>query len=533
VVEEGRESHTSFGVNARAGMATSRRFRILLTVGVVSIAAIGTGAILAEKWFKAHAQQYVITAVSEKFDGDVALSNIQLSFLPRVGVVGENLVVRFRGQADSPPLLKVRKFTVGATIAGFFRQPRHVATVEVEGLELHVPPKQDRPQNPRRGETSSGFVADEVIADGMTLEILPKDARKSSLKFELKRLRLTSAGMDQAMSYSADLVNALPPGLIQSTGHIGPWVADDPGGTPLSGQYVFRNADLSVFKAIKGILASDGNFRGQLGTIEVQGTTDVPDFALTAVKHPMHLRTTFEATVDGTNGDTDLHPVHAILGKSEFEVSGAIERGALEHGKNIQLNAKSVKGSLADFLRLAVKGATTPMTGTLSFETKIRIPHEHSRVIDKLDLDGHFTATGVKFTNPDVQQKMANLSHRAEGEPKEHDSDVAMAMAGQFILDDGTMTLHQLMFELPGAQINLDGTYALASGEIDFKGAARMSATVSHMTTGFKSVLLRPIDPLFRRNGAGALLPITIRGNRESPSFKLDIGRALKRGKEP
>ena len=40
----------------------------------------------------------------------------------------------------------------------------------------------------------------------------------------------------------------------------------------------------------------------------------------------MHLRTEFQATVDGTNGNTVLHPVRAILGDSAFEVSGAIAR---------------------------------------------------------------------------------------------------------------------------------------------------------------------------------------------------------------
>jgi hypothetical protein len=49
------------------------------------------------------------------------------------------------------------------------------------------------------------------------------------------------------------------------------------------------------------------------------------------------------------------------------------------------------------------------------------------------------------------------------------------------------------------------------------------------MTTGVKHVLLKPIDPLFRRDGAGAVLPIVISGTRGDPSFTLNIGRVLKR----
>ncbi len=77
--------------------------------------------------------------------------------------------------------------------------------------------------------------------------------------------------------------------------------------------------------------------------------------------------------------------------------------------------------------------------------------------------------------------------------------------------------------------MNLEGKYWLASGDIDFTGTARLDATVSQMATGWKHVLLKPLDPLFRRDGAGTVLPIRITGTRGTPSFKLDIGRVLKR----
>jgi hypothetical protein len=52
------------------------------------------------------------------------------------------------------------------------------------------------------------------------------------------------------------------------------------------------------------------------------------------------------------------------------------------------------------------------------------------------------------------------------------------------------------------------------------------------MTTGLKHILLKPVDPLFKRDGAGTVLPIRISGTTGSPSFKLDIGRVLKRQNE-
>ena len=90
------------------------------------------------------------------------------------------------------------------------------------------------------------------------------------------------------------------------------------------------------------------------------------------------------------------------------------------------------------------------------------------------------------------------------------------------------MSLPRLAFDFPGAQVNLDGTYGLVSGAIDFKGIARLDATVSQMTTGIKSMLLKPVDPLFRHDGAGAVVPVAVSGKRGDPSFRLDIGRAMR-----
>jgi hypothetical protein len=51
-----------------------------------------------------------------------------------------------------------------------------------------------------------------------------------------------------------------------------------------------------------------------------------------------------------------------------------------------------------------------------------------------------------------------------------------------------------------------------------------MDAKLSQTTTGFKSLLLKAVDPFFKKGTKGAVLPIKIGGTRESPSFGLDLG---------
>ena len=289
---------------------------------------------------------------------------------------------------------------------------------------------------------------------------------------------------------------------------------------------------IAFFKGITGTLSSAGSYNGQLGSLEVQGTTDVPDFALTIGGRAMLLHTDFEATVDGTNGNTVLHPVHAKLGGTGFDVSGSIERNALETHKTILLEAKTRSGTAArleDFLRLAMRSPNPPMTGAIRFDTKVKIPPGNTEVIERLQLDGTFALGGVRFTSPDVQGKIAGLSHRAQGDPTDHDPGVTADFKGTFHLHGGQLGLPDLQFTVPGANVSLHGSYVLRSGALDFQGTVRLDATVSQMTTGFKSKLLKPFDPFFSRDGAGTVLPIAIGGTRGEPSFRLDIGRVLHR----
>jgi hypothetical protein len=45
------------------------------------------------------------------------------------------------------------------------------------------------------------------------------------------------------------------------------------------------------------------------------------------------------------------------------------------------------------------------------------------------------------------------------------------------------------------------------------------------MTTGWKSVLLKPADRFFSKNGAGTEVPFSVSGTREEPHFGLDFGQ--------
>jgi hypothetical protein len=135
--------------------------------------------------------------------------------------------------------------------------------------------------------------------------------------------------------------------------------------------------------------------------------------------------------------------------------------------------------------------------------------------------------SSTRFTNLKIQDMLGNFSRRAEGDPKgEIDEQVASAFSSDFTLKNGQTSFSRLVFDVPGAEVRLSGTYNVHSSEMNFVGQARTEARISQMTTGVKSKLLKMVDPFFAKDGAGAVLPIKITGTKDQPKFGLNFHKA-------
>ena len=58
-----------------------------------------------------------------------------------------------------------------------------------------------------------------------------------------------------------------------------------------------------------------------------------------------------------------------------------------------------------------------------------------------------------------------------------------------------------------------------------------MDASVSRAVGGFKSIFLKPFDPLFRKDGAGAVVPIKIARHTRSAEDGVQMGKVFGRAK--
>ena len=161
-----------------------------------------------------------------------------------------------------------------------------------------------------------------------------------------------------------------------------------------------------------GTLSSTGQYSGQLNQIEVQGQTDTPNFSLDPVGRPVPLHTEFSATVDGTDGDTYLHPVRATLLHSLIIANGSVIRAAGKPGHIISLDVYAPKARLQDILRLATKSTQPVMTGTVNLRTKMLLPPGKEKVIHRLTLDGDFGVSDAEFASVEVQIGRASCRER-------------------------------------------------------------------------------------------------------------------------
>jgi hypothetical protein len=502
---------------------------ISLLIAVVVLAAIGeivvhrAGPILNGR---------VIETLSARFDSRVELDSLQVSLIRGLEVSGYGLRIFPTDEVVSAgatqPLISLGKFTFHANLLGLFVKPMHVGTVHVSDMAIQIPPREMRQQGtPRKKKAAKiKIVVDEIVFEHSRLIIGTIKPDKDPKDFEMSRIVMRNVGPNAPWSYDATLVNAVPKGDIHAKGTFGPWNNQSPGDSTVTGNYTFDRADLGTIKGIGGILSSVGEFTGQLNRIVVDGTTKTPDFSLDTANHPMALETKFHAIVDGTSGDTYLQPVDARLGGSDFTCSGAVIN-IKGKGHTIDLDVNVPNGQIQDFLQLAVKTTPVVMTGQLAMKTKLHIRPGKESVSQKIGLKGGFTLRQIHFTNPAVEDKVDMLSLRAQGDPKDAKPgavDVRSQMVGQFAMGDGKLIFSQLDYSLPGAEVNLTGVYTLDGAKFEFSGDVLTKAKLSQMVASkWKSMLLKPVDPFFKKDGAGAKVPVKVSGTKSAPKFGLDL----------
>jgi hypothetical protein len=551
-----------------------RRHRVLKwALGIILLALIALGVVISVALHHAEPmlRAAIVSRLEEHFHAHVELDSFHVSLVDGLRAEGKGLRIWppvQAGEANGPdanaasglepqgasdlamrpgnekPLIQIAEFRFRAPLRFRLGTPVKISMVEIKGLDIDVPPKRHFAQKTAEPSEKQGtpllrFEVESILCNGARLTLETDKPGKLPLEFDIAHIKLNHVRPGSPMQFNAELTNPRPAGTIFTTGNFGPWSVDDPGETPVSGNYRFEHADLGVFKGIAGILRSTGSYEGVLRDLQVDGQTDTPDFRLTSFGTAMLLHTEFHAHVDGTDGDTWLEPVNATLGQSHFICEGKVVRvppgtakngTATPGGHEIALHVTVDHGRMEDFLRLTSKNGTPLLTGVLALKSAVEIPPGTAPVEERLKLKGSFTLDDVQFTDTKIQNEVGVLSLRGQGLAKEaknggDSADVRSAMQSDFTMANGVITFPGLIYTVPGAEIDLNGTYAMKGGLLRFTGKAKTEATVSAMVGGWKGILLKPADRFFKKDGAGTEVPIHVDGTREKPKFGVDLGR--------
>ncbi len=365
-------------------------------------------------------------------------------------------------------------------------------------------------------------------------QLLDRNQRRFGLRFDVHEALLRNVGWSGPLHYRLKLHNPEPPGELTVSGEFGLWKTGDPGETPISGEYTFEHADLGVYHGIAGLLASQGRFGGPLRHIDISGSTDIPDFEVRSGGHRVQLLTDFSAYVDAAiHGDTYLKRVDAHFGRTHVIVEGSIAGTKDRKGKTALLDLSAPRGRVEDILGLFVKRPRSPMSGPVSLKARAEIPPGKEPFLDRVRLQGAFGIDQGSFSKPETQNEVNKLSAGARGEDEEDKDDpetVLSDLKGQVTLEGGVARFSDLSFSVPGAEARLHGTYNIINHRIDLHGTMWVDTKISNTNSGMKALLLKVMDPFFKKKKKGEIVPVHIGGTFEHPQFGLDLGKGANDG---
>ena len=494
--------------------APSSRRLLIIAAGIAGILLCLAIVFYVKYW--PYSRDAVIEDLQEVSDSTVTAQSYHPTYFPP-GCIVEG--IEFRHGARQFKLITIDKLIVEGSYMGILR--KHVPHITAVGAHVSIPAFGS---NVTFRTQPSSTVVDELVANGSYVEFESKDPHEKPFRFDVHEATLHNVQSSAPIHYRLKFHNPNPSGEIAVSGDFGAWAKGHPEDTPLSGDYTFDHADLGVYGGIAGILASAGKFSGAFQHIDVSGTINVPDFEVRSGGHKVKVDSTFDAYVDAMHGDTFLKRVDAHFGRTHLRVKGSVAGSKRRKGKYAELEISTHRGRIEDILGLFVKDHS-PMSGPLVLRTHAEIPPGEEPFLKKVGLDGGFGVDAGNFSSEETQQDVDKLSAGARGEKMDDPETVLADLNGRVVLGQGVAHFSDLRFSIPGVKARMQGTYDVLNHKIDLHGRMRVDTSISKTETGFKSLLLKLMDPIFKKKKKGEVVPIHILGTYEKPQFGLDLAQ--------
>jgi len=496
-----------------------------ITAAIVLCVIAAGAAVLAMRW--PFTQETVIEALQEASGRRVEIRAFSRSYFPP-GCTALGIRFLRHKHPQLTPIITIEKLTVEGSITGLTGNTKRLAAVRVAGMRMVVPAIHKGGEQTvflNAGPGGKSLNVSKITADGAVLEFMRQDRDQKPYVLKIDRLRVSNIGAGQAMSYRATLTNTEPPGVIQAEGKFGPWNPTDVGATPVSGTYTYNDIELRHFEGIHGVAQARGQFSGPLAKIQTHGDVNVAAFRVDGSDHTLPLATTFEASVNGVNGDVLLRPAVARFRRTRVEVRGPIAARPGETSKSASFDVNVPEGRVDDLLYLFTRGEPG-LSGQVKASGRFLWPPGPRKFLEKIRVLLAFGMGASHFTSAATQESINRISESAEGEKKkEQDSDARIILSklrGTIQLRDGVATISNGTFEVPGAEASVHGAYNLLNQRVDLHGTLDTQGHLSDTQTGFKALVLKAVSPLFKKRGSVKMVPFDITGSYGNTKVGID-----------
>jgi hypothetical protein len=133
----------------------------------------------------------VVQTLSNRFQSRVELNRLGVSMVRGLEVDGSGLKIYGASdpnpyEAGVQPLISIREFHFHTGIRNLFRPVVHVETVYVKGMELNIPPKENRPAFTKKMRSQTrkmSVVVDQFVCQDTDLLINNSNPEKAPLEF--------------------------------------------------------------------------------------------------------------------------------------------------------------------------------------------------------------------------------------------------------------------------------------------------------------------------------------------------------------
>jgi hypothetical protein len=522
--------------------AGRHRKRLLwgLGIGLPVLALLVAGIYFLDQYWP-YRYRNVKPLLEQVLASKVTVAAYHRTYFPHPGFVAKALTLRRNSAPDLPPLGSTEDLIVQGSWLDLLLFRRRVQLVDIKGLHVVIPPVGSRANREDFPPGSSGDFAgpetavETLIIHGAVLDVMRTNGGRYT--YPIRQLIMRNMQQGHAVSYFVDMQNAHPAGRIQASGSLGPLNPKNLGGTPVSGKFTFNGVELDQIGELHGTLSSEGHFSGALAAIELYATASTGDLA-EGTGQPTPVNGLVQCTMNALNGNLVLHRVEVKTGETTVEAAGTVA-GSANTPKTTELDLTVSKGRVQDLLRPFLKNRP-PITGTVALKAHAHLAPQHDEMgfLKRLSVDGGFVLPSGRLTNRDTERTLTEFSQRAQGlkspgtdqkngEAGEVEADpaadVMSSLEGQVTIRDGVVSTRRLAFEIPGASADLNGSYDLRKGTVHLVGNLKMESDISHATTGFKSLLLKPLAPFFKKRHAGAVVPIALTGGPDDYKVSQDL----------